>query len=282
MRNTSRCAALFCAGALFVSIPPAPAQTSSERGRLEFVARATSASGRAEPARGLTIFLLNKSYREIQREAADKTPRPDLDAFVDRLAFSPELKTWMKKNRTVTIIGDEFHKRVSPDDLFRVPEFLDAYVNSNLSGLRQGFPAPKYNSEDRTLNPKKYEADRKAYEVQLRKYLALHPDSKDGMDTILGQSDPSNAWGMEEMRWRERAHSRALELAQGDYLAAKTDTNLDGRGAFEATPGSYWLTTLDGEALSGDLHLRWDVRVEVRAGEVTRTELTNLNAEKGP
>lgn len=282
MRNALCCAAAFCAAALILTIPSARAQTSAQRGRLEFVARVTPASGRPEPARGLTLFLLTKSYRDIQREATDQTPRPDLDAFIDRLTFTPELKAWMKRNKTVSISGTEFHNRVSPDDLFHIPEFLDAYVNSNLSGLHQGFPSPKYNSEDRTLNPKKYEANRKAYEIQLRKYLALHPDSKDGMDTILGQLDPSNAWGMEEQHWRERSHALALELAQTHYLAAKTDTNLDGRGAFEAAPGSYWLTTLDGEALSGELHLRWDVEVEVRAGEVTRAELTNLNAEKRP
>jgi hypothetical protein len=282
MRNAHRYAAVLVAATLIVSISSAAAQTSAERGRVEFVAQVTPASGRAEPARDLTIFLLSKSYREIQREAADKTPRPDLDAFVDQLHFSPELKAWMKKTRSVTLTGAEFRDRVSPDDLFRVPEFLDAYVNSNLTGLNQGFPSPKYNSEERTLNPRKYEADRKVYEVLLRKYLTLHPDSKDGMDIILSQVDPSNAWGMEQQRWRERAHERGLELAQTDYLAAKTDTNLDGRGAFEAAPGSYWLSTLDGEALSGDLHLRWNVGVEVRAGQVTRAELTNLNAEKRP
>ena len=254
----------------------------SSRGRLEFSARVTPASGRPEPARGLTIFLISRSFEDILREAAEKTPRPDFDAFVNGINGSPELRAWMKKNRTVTIIGESFRSLVTPDDLFRVPEFLDAYVNSNLSGLNQGFPAPKYNSEDRTLNPKKYEANREAYAVLLRKYLALHPDSKDTMDTILGQIDQTNVWGMEEQHWRERVHTRALELAQTDYLAAKTDTNLDGRGAFEATPGTYWLTTLEGEALGGEKHLRWNVEVHVRAGDVTRVELTNLNAENKP
>ena len=258
------------------------AQGSAERGRLEFVIRVTPASGRFEPARGLTVFLLSRSFHDIRREVDEKTPLPDMNVFIDGLKFGPELKNWMKKNHTVTIIGDEFHKRVSPDDLFSIPEFLDAYVNSNMSALNQGFPQPKYNSEDRTLNPKKYEANRKVYEVQLRKYLALHPDSKDGMDTILGQVDPTTAWETELARRRERVRARALETVQTEYVAAKTETNLDGRGAFEAAPGSYWLSTLEGEALGGDLHLRWDVSVEVRAGTVTNVELTNLNAEKKP
>jgi len=257
-------------------------QGSAERGRLEFVVRVTPASGRSEPARGLTIFLLSKSYRDVQREAGEKTPKPDLDAFIDGLKFTPQLKAWMKKNRSVTITGADFHNRVSADDLFTIPEFLDSYVNSNMTALNQGFPAPKYNAEDRTVNPQKYEANRKAYEIQLRRYLALHPDSKDMMDTMLGQLDPTTAWATEGAHWRERVHARALEMVQEQYLSAKTDTDLDGRGAFEATPGAYWLSTLDGEALGGELHLRWDVGVEVRAGSMTRVELTNLNAEKKP
>jgi len=258
------------------------AQNGAERGRLEFEVHVTPASGRAEPARGLTVYLLRKSYRDVRQEAEEKTPQPDFNAFVDGLHFTPELKEWMKQNHTVTIIGDEFHSRVKADDLFRIPEFLDAYVNINMTGLNQGFPAPKYNSEDRTLNPKKYEVNRKAYEVQLRKYLALHPDSKDGMDAILGQVDPTNAWMTEVAKRQVRVHERTQEMVQTEYLAAKTDTNLEGRGAFEASPGTYWLSTLGGEALSGDLHLRWDVGVEVHAGTTTRAELTNLNAEKRP
>ncbi len=267
---------------LILAAAGALAQGGAERGRLEFVVRVTPASGRAEPARGLTVFLLTKSYRDIQHEAEENTPVPDLNAFVDGLKLSTELKAWMKKNHTVAISGDEFRSRVSPDDLFRVPEFVDAYVNSNMTALNQGFPEPKYNSEDRTLNPQKYEANRKAYEVQLRKYLALHPDSRDGMDTMLAQLDPSTAWSVENAHWRERTHARALEMVQKNYMAAKTDTDLDGRGAFEARPGAYWLSTLDGEALSGELHLRWNLSVEVHPGTASRIELTNLNADKKP
>ncbi|HTQ87698.1 MAG TPA: hypothetical protein VMI93_15870 [Candidatus Solibacter sp.] len=282
MRKICCQSAAFCAAALLVSAVPAIAQSSPERGRVDFTAYVTPASGRTEPARGLTVFLLRKSYRDIRREVDDSTPVPDLNEFVDRLKCSPELKAWMKKNRTVTIMGEEFRKLVGPDDLFRIPEFLDAYVSGNMSALNQGFPAPKYNSEDRTLNPKKYEADRKLYEPLLRKYLLLHPDSKDGMDTILGQVDPSTSWNIEVDHARARAHEHALEIAQTDYLAAKTETNLEGRGAFDAAPGVYWLSTLDGEALGGDMHLHWDVRVQVRAGAATHAELTNLNAEKKP
>jgi len=257
-------------------------QTAAERGRLEFTVLLTPTSGRPEPARGITIFLLRKSFRDIQHEEEEKTPAPKLDAFVEPMPVSKELKEWMKKHQTVTLSGPEFHRVLTPDELFTVPEFLDAYVASNLSGLNQGFPEPKFNPGDRTNNPKKYEAAMKTYLPLLRRYLAAHPDSPDGMDTILNQIDATPAWQIERGHWHERVYQNALAAAQTRYLAAKTDTSLDGRGAFEAAPGSYSLSTLENEALSGNLRLHWDVPVEIRAGAVTRIELTNLNAERKP
>ena len=63
------------------------------------------------------------------------------------------------------------------------------------------------------------------------------------------------------------------------YLAAKTDSDLDGHGAFTGLPpGTYWLGTLETEAVAGDARLRWDASVIVRAGQTTRLELSNLNA----
>jgi TonB family protein len=267
-----------CAAAVLFAGAAAGKQESAARGRLDFVVHVTPASGRTEPARSLTIFLLTKSYREIGREAEERTPRPDLDAYIDGLTASKELKEWMKKHHTVTILGADFHNTLDADDLFRVPEFLDAYVKGNLLALTEGFPTDRSNAEELKRNPQKYEAVRKVYMEKLRKFLAARPQSKEEMDTPLEDKDASKPWALEEARWRERCHARALEMAQTDYFAAKTATDLDGRGAFEAAPGAYWLSSLDDEALGGELHLRWDVAVEVRAGGVTRLELSNLNA----
>ncbi len=271
-----------CAATLLVVGAAAGNQESAAGGRLEFSAAVTPASGRSEPARRLTIFLLTRSFQDIGRAAEEKTPRPDLNAYVDGLTASKELKAWMKKHHSVTITGAEFHNRLDADDLFGVPEFLDAYVKGNLTALTEGFPTDKSNANELKRNPQKYEAVHKAYQTKLRQFLAARPQSKEEMDTILEDMDASKPWAMEEERWRERCHARALEMAQTDYLAAKTVTDLDGRGAFQAAPGAYWLSSLDGEALGGDQHLRWDVAVEVRAGAVTRVELSNLNAVKKP
>jgi hypothetical protein len=271
---------LTAASGIFLTAAWVFAQAGAGRGRVEFVVMLTPVSGRPEPARQLTVFLLRKTFREIQREVEEKTPPPNLDAFVDQLPLSKELKAWMREHHTVTISGPEFRRVLKPDDLFRVPEFLDAYVASNLSGLNQGFPEPHFSPDDREHNPKKYEAAMKVYEPKLRRYLAEHQDSLEAMDTILNQIDSTPEWLMVRARWRDQVHQTALATAQTEYLAAKTDTDLDGRGAFEATAGTYALSTLDGEALSDDLHLRWDVPIEIRAGAVTRMQLTNLNAGK--
>lgn len=267
-----------CAAAVLFAGAAAARQESAARGGLEFVAHVTPASGRTEPARSLTIFLLTKSFHDIGQEAEAKTPRPDLDAYIDGLTASQELKAWMKKHHTVTIVGDAFHAGLDPDDLFRVPEFLEAYVKGNLLALTEGFPTDKSNAEELKRNPQKYEALRKAYLDKLRKFLAARPQSKVEMDTVLEDKDASKPWVLQVSHWLEQCHARALEMAQTDYFAAKTVTDLDGRGAFQAAPGAYWLSSLDDEALAGELHLRWDVAVEVRAGIVTRVELSNLNA----
>jgi hypothetical protein len=71
----------------------------------------------------------------------------------------------------------------------------------------------------------------------------------------------------------------APEFAQTKYLAARADTDLDGRASASGlAPGEYWVSTLNLDANAGDTRLGWDVRVAIRPGQTTRIELTNLNA----
>ena len=68
-------------------------------------------------------------------------------------------------------------------------------------------------------------------------------------------------------------------LAQTAYLAAQVESDFEGRGALRGlAPGTYWLTTLDTPAMAGDVRLRWDVLVQVAAGQIARINLSNLNA----
>jgi hypothetical protein len=75
------------------------------------------------------------------------------------------------------------------------------------------------------------------------------------------------------------ADSRAYRLAQERYVVARTDTDLDGRGAFAGiAPGKYWIGMLGEEAISGDVHVHWDVPVTVRQGQTASVLLSNYNA----
>jgi hypothetical protein len=70
----------------------------------------------------------------------------------------------------------------------------------------------------------------------------------------------------------------APDTAQSKYLAAKADTDLDGRTALTGLPaGNYWLSSLGIDAASGDRHIHWDVPVSVKAGQTSRVTLSNVN-----
>ncbi len=255
-----------------------PSAAHAQTGTVEFVARVTPASGRAEPVLRQTFFLLRKSYREIGDEAEKEEPKPDLDKFVDKLQVTPELKAWMKRMRSTTIIGEEFHKRLTEDDVFKVPEFLNAYIAANLADPAVGFPKAKMRERDKTAHPERYEQARKQYFGLLRRYLQNHPESVDTIDLHLSEWDATPAWEKEMTLWRQQARERAALIAQTRYLAAKTETDVQGRGSFQVEPGTYWLSTLDAPAVAGEARLRWDVSLVVAAGRITRVELSNINA----
>src|SRR4051812_11855807 len=100
-------------------------------GDVEFSARIQPAGGRLEPVRSLPFYLLKKSVADIRIEAEKAEPPTDVDAFVDKLTVSAELKSWMKKNHTVALSGSEFTKHLNADDIIGIPEFLDAYMAQN-------------------------------------------------------------------------------------------------------------------------------------------------------
>lgn len=264
---------LFAAVVAAAWLAPAAAQTGS----LEISTRVAPTAGRAEPARRLALHLLRKSYAEIQREAEEAEPRPDLDTFIERLEVSKELKDWMKRTRTVQLTGGDFAKRASAEDVFQVPEFFEAYLAQNAGDV--GFPAPRYSDRDREKDPAKYERRRREYREQLRKFTQQNPHTLTGMDVHLAHLDPGPQWARAELDRRNRVRHRGLELAQTKYLVAQAETDLEGRGVFLGIPaGEYWLSSLGEEAVAGDTRLRWDTPVRIVAGRVVRVELSNVNA----
>lgn len=263
--------ALLAAAALAAQ-QPAP-------GSIEFEARITPTGGRAEPVLRLPVWLLNKSFAQIRKDAEKAEPRPDLDKFIEALEVSPPLKAWMKRTRWVQLSGSEFMQRVKTDDIFEVPEFFAAFIARNAGDSTIGFPASRARDTDRTANPQKYERDQQTYREALRKFLIANPHTLDGLEVELAAINPGQRWARQEGERRERVRQRALELAETECMVAKTETDLSGRGGFiNVPPGDYWLSTLESEGAAGDLRLRWDVAVPVRAGRVTRLVLSNVNA----
>lgn len=261
---------------LLLAALAAGALAQAQTGTIELAARVTPTAGRAEPALRLPVFLLRKSFADIRKETEEAEPKPDLEKFVDALDGSPELKAWMKRTKTVKLSGSEFARQVTVDDVFEVPEFFEALITQNAGDV--GFPAPKYTDRDRAKSPEKYERMRREYREQLRKHVKENPHTLVGLEIHLAHVDAGQRWAREESQRRERIRHRALQLAQTKYLAARTETDLEGRATLVNIPaGDYWLSTLENDAASGDVRLRWDTPVSVAAGRVTRIELSNVN-----
>lgn len=259
---------------LFASLPAA-----AQSGSIAFTVRITPSTGVAEPVRGLPFYLLSKSFTDIQREADASVPKLDFNHFVDSLTVSKELKTWMKKNHTATITGDDFQKNLKADDVINIPEFWKAYFDENASGAGSGFPPRKYKESDRTKNPEKYQREVDEYHARVRKYLAANPDSKEVMDADLESINPGPRWADTVAAHARNVNTMALDLAQSRYAVGQTQTDLNGRGEFNSiAPGTYWITSLRIEAEVGDTQEKWDAAVSVRAGATTQMVLSNFNA----
>ena len=272
---------LLSAGVLLVSTAGAQTDSGAAKavtGALEFSARITPTAARAEPVRQFTFYILTKSYTAIVKEAEEKDPAPARDEYIDGLKVSPELRAWLKAKDTLDLSAPDMDKRISPEDILGVPEFLLAYQRSNSGGVTSGFPKPKYTDLDREKNPEKYKKLREEYLAALMKFLRKHPESTTGIELELEGINPQRKWDVLLNARNKRVERAAPELAQLKFLASKTDTDLEGHASVSGLPpGDYWISTLNLEANAGDMHVRWDVPVKIEAGQTTRVELSNLN-----
>ena len=275
---------LFSVTALVLAAFAVAGTARAQAGTIQFNVVMTPASGHPEPTMGQMIYLLRQSFETTRQQAEAEEVKPDFDKFVDNLVITPELKDWMKKNKAAAITGVPFHNELKPEDMVSVPEFLNAYVQTNLieSEGDLGFPTPKYRPKDKLTKPEKYELQRKNYLAALRKYYEKNPHSADTMDVHLAEWDHSAEWNRLLEDWTKRSRERAIQYAQTREFVAKVETDLQGRGSFRVAPGTYWLSTLEGYAVAGDLHMHWNVPVIVEDGMVTRVELSNTNAERSP
>lgn len=259
-----------------------PVAAAAQDGSIQFVARITPSAGVEEPVRELPFYLLTKSFEEITREAHAQIPGPDMDAFIDKLGVSPELKAWMKKHHWVRLDGEDFVKMLRVDDIMGISEFFTAYVGRTSGDQTVRFPTPKYKPTDREKDPAKYAKLAEEYHEAVHKFLVNNPASTEGMDMNLEQVDPSNKWDQLVKASAPDLQHQILVLAQSKYFVARTQTDLQGEATLRKVPaGNYWLSTLGVAANAGDAHARWDTPVSVRAGQTTYVNLSNVNSVPG-
>ena len=269
---------LLASVSLAVCAPPA-AGAQGAAGSLDFTAHITPTAARPEPVRQFTFYVLTKSYADIVKEVEGDNVVPPRDKFIEGLKVSPELKEWLKAHEILDLTMPELDRLVTPDDIIHVPEFLLAYQHSNSGGVTSGIPKPKYADADKTSHPDRYNKQLQEYYVALKKFIQNNPSTVSGIELELVGVNPQQRWLQIQSDHRRRILRLAPEFAQTKYLAAKADTDLDGRGVVSVlAPGQYWVSTLNLDANAGDTRLGWDVSVTIRAGQTTRVELSNLNA----
>jgi hypothetical protein len=252
--------------------------SAQQTGSIEFIARVSPTGGHPEPVRASTFYLLRKSFQEIQKEAENGEAVPKMDDFIGGLKVSDELKAWMKKHESVELNGPNFVAMVTPEDVLGVPELRKAYFQQNSGDRTVSLPKPKFKEADKEKNPQRYQQQVDEYEAALKRFIMQNPDTLGTLFVPLDSINPGPRWKKMLNDRIARVHRHAFELAELQYLVARTETDLEGRGHFAGlAQGEYWLSTLETEALAGDARVRWDFSVNVSAGRPTSVELSNLN-----
>jgi hypothetical protein len=273
MRKIWMLAGLLC---LFAA---AVAHGQAGSGALEIYARVTPTAAKPEPVREFTFYVLTKSYEEIVKDIEELDAPPSREKFIDELKISPELREWLHKHEVMDITLPGFDKLLTPEDVLHVPEFMLAYQRSNSGGVTNGIPKPKYHDADKKEHPERYEKQHQEYLTALKKFIEARPETMAGMELELEGVNPARKWTELQNARRRRVQQLAPMEAQTKHLAAKADTDLDGRARLSGLPaGRYWLSSLGLPAAAGDARLQWDVPVTIAAGQTARIELTNLNA----
>jgi hypothetical protein len=256
-----------------------PGISQNTNGSLELIARITPTAAHPEPVRQFTFYVLTKSYGEICKDVEERDAPPDREKFISDLKVSPELKEWLEKHDVLDLTSPNLDKSLTADEILHVPEFLVAYQRTNSGGVTSGIPKPKYVDADKADRPDRYQKQHDAYFAALKKFIQTHPESVSGMELELTGINPQAKWAQIQSEHKRRVQRTAPEVAQTKFLAAQTDTDLDGRASVSNLPvGNYWISTLNLEAGAGDARLKWDVPVTVQPGRSARVELTNLNA----
>lgn len=274
MKQAVRILALLSAGIFAIT-----SATFAQNGSIEIVAEGTPSGGLQEPVRGFPLFLLSRSFEQIDKEAQASDPKPDVNTFIDTLDVSPELKAWMKKNDCISLTGEGFIHKLTPAAVLDVPEFRRAYMERNAGDQSIDFPKPRYKTSDQQKNPARFKKLSDEYHETLLHYIATYPQTLNGIDLSLTDIDPGPRWNILLAHRIPEIRRRALDWAQSKYLVARVQTDLQGQALLQSIPsGQYWISTLNVAAEVGDVHLKWDVPVTVVAGRTSKVTLSNFNA----
>ena len=223
MTKQFKIAGSFLILAVLAALAAAPARAQSCS--VDYTARVTPAAGVAEPVRGLPFYLLSKSFTEILADADAAEPKPDFDAYVEKLRVSAELKAWMRKNHSVSLSGEEFVRGLTADDIMNVPEFFSAYLERNSTRQHDGFSQAQIQGarQDRKI-PRATKSSARNILDAVRKYLTTNTESTAGLDLTLDPINPGPAWALMVARRGPSIQRRALEMAQTHYMVAKSQT----------------------------------------------------------
>lgn len=266
---------------LFASLPffAARLPAQNETGAIALSAQIAPTAAHPEPVRQFTLYVLTKSYADIVKEVGSQDVLPTLQEFLDKWPCSPELKKWMKDHQVDDLTSPDLDKLVTADDIMKIPEFFDAYERSNSGGVTKGLPRPKYREADKQSNPDRYNKEKEEWLAATRKFIETNTYTIQGIELEFTGLNPKTAWDKLQNDHMRKVAQLAPDTAQLKYLAAKAETDLDGRALVSGLPaGIYWVSSLGMEATSGDRHLAWDVAVKVQAGQTTHVELSNLNS----
>ncbi|HKI10752.1 MAG TPA: hypothetical protein VKA02_01465 [Candidatus Acidoferrum sp.] len=274
MRTKWRLLPLFCSLLVFTQI----CRAQSATGTLDVTVHITPTGARPEPVRQFTLYVLTKSYADIIKEVEGTDVLPAREEFIDNLKCTPQLKKWLKAHDEMDLTMPDFDKLVTPIEIMEVPEFLAAYQRSNSGGVTTGMPIPRFREVDREANPDKYDKQKQEYVKALKKFIETHPATVSGMELELAGVNPKYQWDKLHADHKKKIAQLAPDTAQTKYLAAKADTDMDGRVTVSGlAPGMYWVSSLSMDAASGDRRLNWDVAAKVQAAQTTRVDLTNVN-----
>jgi hypothetical protein len=275
MRNLCRCMflagtiSLFAAFVLFAQ---------SNTGAIDFTVLVTPTGAHPEPIRQFTFYVLTKSYAEIMHEIDSQDVLPTKNEFLEKWPCTPQLKKWMKAHDTIDLTAPDLDRLVSPDDIMNIPEFFSAYERSNSGGVTKGLPQPKFTKDEEQTKPARYQKDKDEWLAATRKFIETNTYTIQGIELELTAVNPKPTWDKIHTDHRLKVAQLAPDTAQSKYLAAKADTDLEGRAVVNGLPaGTYWISSLSFDASSGDRRLIWDVPANVVAGKTTRLELNNLN-----